>query len=263
MTKFTSFLKLFNNNLQKQFNVEREVEFEELTLEKGQAIQLDGKTVVAYLRTRKEEDIDSDRLPAIHLTYCMHLKKQPEKFFCTSFDASHERKFYVETVDKQRNIVRNKSKEYSLNVCPFCIEELYGIPFNDRTYLTTGITNKGRIFELSKNFDINSFIESDYLLNPRIWYSSTPEESSEGKWKSISREVRERSNWVCDECEVSFAAPHLQKYLHVHHINQNSTQNHTINLRPLCIECHAEQPNHSHMKQNNVFYQTYMALKSI
>lgn len=67
-------------------------------------------------------------------------------------------------------------------------------------------------------------------------------------WKALSAWYREQKNWKCEACHLS-----LHKhtgYLHAHHIwgTRLSTPE---DLMALCIGCHAEQPGHSHLKEES------------
>jgi hypothetical protein len=266
MNKFTSFTKLFDDNFRNREKVEVECRVEELTLSHGDALQYEGKSVAAYLRRRKLSVLESkddgiNNLPVVHLTCCKHIQGAPNKFYCTSFDKSYNGSFWIDAIDDDRRVIDKKSGEHELRACINCLSDLCSIPINDEPYLLSNMTNKQKLRKLSSSFDFNDFLETDYLLNPRIWHSYEDSNLKSGEWKSISKEVRSKANWICDECKESFEGEGLRQFLHTHHINQNSAFNHHVNLRPLCIECHAGQPNHGHMKENNLQYKIFMEKK--
>ena len=66
-------------------------------------------------------------------------------------------------------------------------------------------------------------------------------------WDEISQKYREQQNYTCENCQINLS--HSKKYLHVHHINEVKSDNDFNNLKVLCIKCHAEQPNHEHLKK--------------
>lgn len=56
------------------------------------------------------------------------------------------------------------------------------------------------------------------------------------EWKRIARIVRKRDNYACQECNA--LSPKQSKYLHVHHIDGDKTNNDLINLVTVCAKCH-------------------------
>lgn len=250
MSKFTSFTKLFDFNFRNHDKVSAECYPQELEFSRGDAIRLKGRAVVAYLRRRKLDDKGEPLVPVVHFTCCKTIQDNPNKFYCTSFDKSNKGEFWIDAIDDERVVIEDKSGLKTLKACQNCLSDLCAIPRYDK-----------KLEELSSNFDFNGFLDSDYLLNPRIWHSIDNTNLKSGEWKAISKEIRSQANWVCDSCKVSFEREELRPFLHTHHINNNSAFNHAVNLRALCIECHAEQPNHGHMKENNLQYKTYMERK--
>lgn len=261
MSRFTSFSKLFEINFRHLQEFKIECNSLDLTSSKGDALQYEGKAVVAYLRHKKIEENGRFALPAIHLTCCSKIQERPNKYYCTNIDKSNIGEFWVDAIDSKRDVIKELSGKKKLKACQFCLSELYSIPFTDELYLDSDQTNKGKLKTLAVDFDFNEFLNSDYLLNPRIWHSTEDSNISSGEWKSLSEEIRSKANWICDSCKISFEHEQLRPFLHTHHINLNSTFNHEVNLRPLCIECHAEQPNHGHMKENNEQYKAFMERK--
>ena len=261
MSNFTSFLKLFNINFRNLQAIEIECNSKNLTFCKGDALQHEGRAVLAYLRHKKIEDNGRFTPPVVHLTCCNKIQESPNKYFCTSVDKSSIGEFWVDAIDNKRDVVKEHSGPRKLKACQFCLSALYSIPFTDELYLNSEQSNKEKLKALTVNFDFNEFLNSDYLLNPRIWHSSDHTNISSGEWKSLSEEIRKKAKWICDSCKISFEHENLRPFLHTHHINLNSTFNHEVNLRPLCIECHAEQPNHGHMKENNHQYKLFMERK--
>ena len=68
------------------------------------------------------------------------------------------------------------------------------------------------------------------------------------EFRELSRQVRDRANWRCQQCGI-----HLNNdryYLDAHHIW--GTQYNTFNdLEALCIGCHAEQPISGHQRMKS------------
>lgn len=69
-------------------------------------------------------------------------------------------------------------------------------------------------------------------------------------WPIISREVKRRRNYTCENCNIELKEREMRKYLHCHHIHGDKTDNRLHQLMCLCIKCHAEQPYHSQLKRH-------------
>lgn len=69
-------------------------------------------------------------------------------------------------------------------------------------------------------------------------------------WHKISRKVKIRRNYTCENCKIILREQNLRKYLHCHHIHGDKTDNRLHQLMCLCIKCHAEQYNHERLKSH-------------
>ncbi|OJU93117.1 MAG: hypothetical protein BGO19_14925 [Acinetobacter sp. 38-8] len=100
-----------------------------------------------------------------------------------------------------------------------------------------------------KSFHINK--HQDNIRTPLNIYSKD--------WRGISSSVREKSGWICEECHINLSAVEHHCFLHVHHKNGQKYNNDRENLEVLCIRCHANEPNHQHLKSNKI-YQDFMRI---
>jgi hypothetical protein len=73
--------------------------------------------------------------------------------------------------------------------------------------------------------------------NP-AWKGGVAEWGYSYDWKSIAREVRMRDKYTCQSCKST--KKRWGNDLHVHHINQDKTDNSLSNLVSLCAQCHHE-----------------------
>lgn len=127
--------------------------------------------------------------------------------------------------------------------CQNCLSDINYQGFRGQSY-----AGKQRILA---EFDFEEMFE-DYS----VLFSRTPKYTDRTalpatytkEWSSRSHSLRSRANWVCQECKVDCSPRELRKWLHVHHIDGVKSNNAVRNLKVLCVECHAREPNHGHMQ---------------
>lgn len=76
------------------------------------------------------------------------------------------------------------------------------------------------------------------------WASS--KSSRPHDWAEASKWCKNRSDYICQECNVDLNCE--KRLLHVHHVDENPGNNTLENLIPLCLECHSKK--HEHMIHN-------------
>ena len=114
------------------------------------------------------------------------------------------------------------------------------------------------------NFDINSYLKTP--LKHVMPYIDIKEDMTTipttyaNNWSSISKDRKVYHKWICQECFCDCSNSSMKKYLHTHHINADKSNNKYENLKVLCIECHSNEFNHGHIK-NNSSYQEFLRYK--
>lgn len=63
-------------------------------------------------------------------------------------------------------------------------------------------------------------------------------------WDAISRAIREKHNYTCENCGLKIEDDYDRQYMHVHHINGDKLNNRESNLKCLCLYCHAHVDSH-------------------
>jgi hypothetical protein len=137
-------------------------------------------------------------------------------------------------------------KDERLDVCQNC---LVALEFDGFRGDMRGAERKSRV----RSFTPARFFEKyPRSLHTSVYRheASAPINEYPKDWDRISRNVRERAQWKCQEigCGDDLSALYLRGFLEVHHRNGDRSDNAPRNLMALCIECHAKQPWHVHVK---------------
>jgi hypothetical protein len=137
----------------------------------------------------------------------------------------------------KNSLGRHEEVESSLLVCKNCLEKL-----NYQNYCHDSRHHIWQRFVIAEFFETYSTIFRH--LPQRLSQNLGKTDYSED-WPEISAQVRRRFSFNCDECSVNLLEHrHL---LHVHHVNGVKSDNSSVNLRPLCADCHRKQYMHDHL----------------
>lgn len=86
---------------------------------------------------------------------------------------------------------------------------------------------------------------------PPIYNEPPPELFHENAyWKALSTWYRREQDWICEECGIELKM--RTQFLHVHHVHGRS-YNAPEYLMALCVGCHADQPEHEFMKNEQEY----------
>lgn len=129
-----------------------------------------------------------------------------------------------------------------LTVCQNCLKVLnYKNAMNSNTRV------------LARDFDAKEFFEtysSLFTVTPLSPDAIRDMALYTKDWNEVSRRVREQANWRCESCGVDLSGH--RELLHVHHLNGVKNDNRNVNLVPLCIGCHRQEPNHGHLQLSHI-----------
>ena len=187
------------------------------------------------------------RLPKLHISWCKTLQEMSEKKRFDRYVLSTRTDGIFEIRKTGKNSSTTKITNMHLDVCKNCLDKLQfeGYKFGQNK------TSNQRIF---KAFTLDKFFRQypksplDSKPKPRYTSASAPTDVYSDDFKKISLRYRESHGWTCEECRINLARKDLRRYLHTHHCNGRKHDNSDKNLRALCIDCHARQPNHEVMK---------------
>ncbi len=147
--------------------------------------------------------------------------------------------FYRFLDGKKVPIKRDKQLLYVCKNCLGGLDKATGKTHERDTF------NLGKFLSSSHKDLLNIEKDGEYANNcaPNIYQKD---------WANISKTYRELKKYQCENPNCpspDLSEKKLTKYLHTHHVSFDKSNNNYSNLKSLCIYCHANQPNHSHMKQ--------------
>ncbi|SHN93395.1 HNH endonuclease [bacterium endosymbiont of Bathymodiolus sp. 5 South] len=180
-------------------------------------------------------------LPKFHIFECATLTKM------RNANRGHRYKKASRNDGKFWMIHTTGGKYEYLNICNNnCLEQHNSIYNNQRV----------------ASFNVKSYLDAPiqhvqpYITN-KLDMTTIPSSYADN-WPDISKERKQYYKWICQEC--FYDLNNCRKYLHTHHINADITNDKHENLKVLCIECHAKEFKHGHIKQTSQ-YSSFLQLK--
>ena len=134
--------------------------------------------------------------------------------------------------------------EEKLHVCKHCLQKL-----DWQNYRVADKQQKDFIYQ---NFSIEDFFKSIGNDNKGN-FSDIPKQNSKDapindypdNWSEISRQMKEKYNYTCQECHRDFShSPMRTQLVEVHHKNGLKYDCSESNLEVLCHSCHQSKHNH-------------------
>ena len=212
------------------------------------------RRVVIYITQKKgpgpgaltiEDLCDEERFHKFHLFLCRTIKTYTLNRYRKSNRTDGNFRYHLIWNNKEHEPEAAESGR-GLRICKNCLNEF------PKEF---GYSRDPQDFELEKFVESGSSIDglsaSAYLPAIGDRLRLYPDD-----WDKISKSVKERVDWECQDCGKSLKDSKLRKYLQAHHTDGDPSFNSLGNLRVLCIRCHAEQPMHGHIK-NDPAYKEY------
>lgn len=225
-----------------------DVAFDEISILRDGTLAYKGRRVLLYIRDLANFGRRDD-LPKYHLANCKVLQ-----------DAQHSGRFgrrYVIANSTNGMFQINRisggritARTEQLNVCQVCMCRLrmegfsWQLPKSERR-------RRVEKFRPEKFFDLYPIDLHSQL--PQYDANEAPLNKYSNNFQEISSEFKALTQWHCQGCGADLSRSLLRKYLHTHHRNGDKSDNTRTNLRALCIECHAKQPQHSHVKNTPAY----------
>ncbi|MDO6479121.1 hypothetical protein [Shimia thalassica] len=233
-----------------------DIQLDELETSTGGLLSYRGEQVLLYIRDTGASkwvlENEPEKSRKFHVAECITLDamRQQGRFERYVVISGNDGVFPVDWKDPDTG--ERGSTEAELKVCKNCLKALDWLGYeNSENREVSGDGTKMTRREIFQSFDI-----SDFLLSYSTFFHQKPSrKASEAElnsyvpnWSKISTQRRKQAKWCCEKCNVDLK--HAPSALHCHHRNGVVTDNRAVNLEVLCALCHANQPNHGHMKVN-------------
>ena len=201
----------------------------------SEGITYKGRRVILYIRDKAQYG-DKISEYKFHLVDCATLKAMRKQ---NRYD-----KYVVSTsttgIFRVNRIINNRKTEVDekLHVCKNCLRRL-----NQQGY--NFIYENFSIEEFFKVMNGDNSINFSYLPDENDL--TAPTNVYPDNWNEISRRLKEKYNYTCQECHRNFSDCKFR--LHVHHKNGLKNDCRESNLEVLCYDCHQAKHNHKIMRK--------------
>lgn len=206
-----------------------------------------GRRVVVYIRDVAEYGARIS-MPKYHLAMCDTLHRMIE-------EGRYKKRYVVATRDDGKFSVQRirggipiKSNE-PLDICQQCLDELNYKSFSLRM-------DRPQRAEAVHQFSLKIFFEeygkSCVWAMPKFDAVHAPANVYSPQFYRIAKSLKEKRGYRCEQvnCKIDLSAPANRRFLHAHHIDADKSDNHPINIKLLCIRCHALEFQHAHVRES-------------
>lgn len=184
----------------------------------------------------------NNELPKFHIYFCKTIRHMRKYGRGRRYRASlrNDGTFYI---------IKDSHSDYKkLEICANCLE-IYNENYDQH--------------DLKSNFNIKNYLNKDIVhtdfIDVDLDICSIPKIYSKN-WSKISHHIKTMNHYVCSNCKYDCSQDRLKKFLHTHHKNADKSDNRKSNLQALCIECHADQFQHGHIK-SHLSYKQFIKIK--
>jgi len=194
-----------------------------------------------------------EKVHRYHLLNCATLRRAKSEGWRDRYKMTQKRtgKFFYRFL-RDKDVFKTNENQ-PLHVCFHCLNGI-----NEKHDSNTRFTRSNFSPDVffSEEFRNHWLVDSGYQVD-----SETVPNCYQQDWDKISARYKQKVKYQCEGAGCRFPSlsdASMRQYLHCHHVNMDKSDNNFSNLKALCLECHAKQPNHAHMKNKN--YRQYIHL---
>jgi len=206
----------------------------------------------------KNGDFDAEGLikasHKFHLLKCKTIERAESEGWSAKYKMSRRVSgaFYYRFIEGNKVIKVNEHQ--ILQPCMNCVNEINSFPDANFNFTRSS-------FNLKTYFDHASY--KPRALNKAPLACDSVPSLYQADWSKISTCYRKLKKYKCEgeNCPSPDLSTNKQ-FLHTHHVNMDKSNSGYSNLKALCLYCHANQPNHGHMKSTPE-YKKYLSILGI
>jgi hypothetical protein len=233
-----------------------EIPLDEVDVLEDGTLAYKNQRVVLYIRDVKQYRQNEPSLPRFHVSDCdtlqgMRAKNRYERYVVATRDTGV---FQIKLMGL--NATRYTTSDKSLQVCQNCLIKLNWNEFVIYRYI------QARRAEIVSSFTLVSYFEKYGKTfvggMPSHTEQTAPENTYTADFAKVAEVIKKKRGYRCGKCGIDLSL--WKQYLHAHHKNGMQYNNRESNIEILCIEHHAEEPFHGHMK--GAAYKEFLRLKA-
>jgi hypothetical protein len=199
------------------------------------------RPVILYIRDTQEVKNTVLKYPKetrrFHLADCTTLEQMRSNNRFERYRITYNTSgVFIVDVYESKYSDRIEEIEAKLLVCKNCLAKLKYKGFDQPSYIP---------HDIWVSFDIEEFLmfyKPMFRTKPKFTDQIGPKSEYPKDWSQISQKLRENFGWRCNKCNLYFGDSQNRKLLHVHHRDGNKGNTSPLNLVPLCLECHSNEP---------------------
>ena len=206
-----------------------------------------GRRVIVYIRDQSQYG-DQYSLPKFHISMCDTLARMIE-------EGRYKKRYVVANRDDglfRINLI-NKDKvsasDEELDVCQNCLQEL---SYNGFSSQLGRAVRKKHLDAFSMQDFFGKYEKSCVWAMPKYDAEHAPPNVYSAHFYRVSKAIKEQRGYRCENvrCRIDLSSSENRRYLHAHHIDADKSDSHPSNIRLLCIRCHADEFQHSQVRQS-------------
>ena len=215
--------------------------------------------VILYIRDivyyREDEPI---HLPRFHISDCKTLEdmRANNRFERYVVATREDGQFALNVISRNGSNGTVQSITERLSVCQNCLNRLRWDGFKLRMNKHTRLDSVDR-FRIANFFA--AYGKTLVTKSPQHDANSAPLNTYSTEFSALGDRIKAERGYRCCTCGINLADH--RTYLHAHHKNALKNDSRPDNIAILCVACHAEQYNHSHIKGTKDYLE-FMQLRS-